>query len=108
MTFVQKSFGVETADAENVRIAFDQADLVLSFQDWRDVRRELTFRDVLAFRWEEFDDEGVRNDITYEITGSAWLLRQSKLHGVPPSDYAHCKLCFNACGVLDVLCRQWA
>jgi hypothetical protein len=120
MTLVARDLGIVTADAEQVRLQFDAGALVLSFADMHDRPRQLTFADVLAFRWQELDEAGlvnhearapegragVRDDQTYEVVGSAWLARQAELQAVSVGDYAHYMLCFNACGVLDVLCRR--
>ena len=106
MELVARDLGIVTADAEHVRLSFDAGALVLSFVDMHDRPRELTFTGVLGFRWQEFDEGGVRDDQTYEVVGSSWLARQAELQAVAVGDYAHYMLCFNACGVLDVLCRR--
>ncbi len=106
MTFVEVDIGVETADAEKVGVQFSSGDIVLSFVDWRAQPRRTVFTDVLAFRWQEFDEEGIRADVVYEVMQSDWLVRQAKLQGVQSAGYVHYKLCFNACGTLDVLCKR--
>jgi hypothetical protein len=106
MRYVETSLGATTADAEKVVIRFENGDLQLSFMDWQKQPRSITFRDVLAYRWQELDDAVPRDDTTFEAFDSPWLERQAKLHGVLASDYAHYVLCFNACGVLDVLARR--
>lgn len=106
MELVARDLGIVTADAEHVRLVFEARALVLSFVDMHDCPGELTFPEVLAFRWQELDEAGVRDDATYEVVGSAWLARQAELQAVPVGDHAHYMLCFNACGVLDVLCRR--
>jgi hypothetical protein len=104
--YVRRNLGIHTADGERVRITFD-GNLVVSFVDWHEEPRELTLCDVLAFRWQELDDPAVpRDDETYEVVDSGWLARQAELHAVSAADFAHYMLCFNACGVLDVLCRR--
>lgn len=106
MTFVQVDIGVRTADAEKVAVQFSSGDLVLTFVDWREQPRRAVFTDVLAFRWQEFDEQGIRDDVVYEVEQSDWLARQTQLQGVPGAGYVHYKLCFNACGTLDVLCKR--
>jgi hypothetical protein len=103
---VQVDIGVHTADAEDVQVHFSSGELVLSFVDWQEQPRRKVFADVLAFRWQEFDEESIRDDVVYEVERSDWLARQARLQGVPGDDYVHYKLCFNACGMLDVLCRR--
>jgi hypothetical protein len=105
MTFAEIDLGVSTADAEDVAVQFSRGELVLTFVDWKEQRRRLAFADVLAFRWQELDDETPRDDVAYEVRDSSWLARQAKLQAVEPESYVHYKLCFNACGSLDVLCR---
>ena len=108
MPFVEVHFGVSTADAENVELHFDGAALVLSFRDWQGVPRQLIFHNILAFRWQDFDEKDIRDDTTYEVLESEWLARQVYLQGVAgvADNYAHYKLCFNALGVLDILGRR--
>jgi hypothetical protein len=108
MNFVEADLGVFTADAENVSLRFEAGELVLTYIDWQERPRCTSFRGVLAFRWQEFDEESIRDDASYEVVGSPWLERQCRLQSVPARDCAHYKLCFNACGTLDVLCRRAA
>jgi hypothetical protein len=105
MRCVEVYLGVSTADADNIDLHFDGADLVLSFVDWQEVPRQLIFRNVLAFRWQDFDETGIRDDTTYEVLESEWLAQQADLQGVKAAveNYAHYKLCFNAVGMLDVV-----
>jgi hypothetical protein len=108
MHCVEVYLGISTADAEGVEMHFDGGDLVLSFMDWQEVPRQLIFREVLAFRWQDFDETGIRDDTTYEVLESEWLAQQADLQGVNADlgNYAHYKLCFNAIGILDVLARR--
>lgn len=106
MTHVERDLGFATADAQNVRIAFEEGALCLSFVDWRDQPREVRFDEVLAFRWQELDDPAIRDDTTYEIVDSPWLAQQAKLQAVDAARFAHYQLCFNACGVLDIVCHR--
>jgi hypothetical protein len=104
--YIEVDLGISTADAESVELRFINADLHLSFIDWRDLPRQLVFRNVLAFRWQEFDENDIRNDAAYEVTESEWLARQADLQLVSSTEYAHYKLCFNAIGMLDVLASR--
>lgn len=106
MTFVQVDIGVHTSDAEDVTVQFSSGELVLTFVDWQERFRRKAFSDVLAFRWQEFDEEGIRDDAVYEVKNSDWLARQCQRQGVERDRYVHFKLCFNACGTLDVLCSR--
>jgi hypothetical protein len=106
MRYVEAKLGVTTADAEKVVTRFENGDLHLSFVDWQGHPRSIIFRDVLAYRWQELDDAVPRDDTTFEALDSPWLERQAALQAVPPNAYAHYVLCFNACGVLDVLARR--
>jgi hypothetical protein len=106
MTFVMTDIGVHTADAEDVALQMSRGDLVLTFVDWREQPQRHVFYDVLAVQWQEFDEEGIRGDVVYEVKGSEWLNRQAQLQAVEPEEYVHYKLCFNACGTLDVLCSR--
>jgi hypothetical protein len=106
MRYVGANLGVTTADAEKVATRFESGDLHVSFMDWQEQPRSITFRDVLAYRWQELDDAVPRDDTTFEALESPWLARQAKLQAVQAHEYAHYVLCFNACGVLDVLARR--
>ena len=104
--FVERYLGVHTADAEGVELAFADNILRVRFVDWQELARELVLPDTVAFRWQEYDHDGApRDDVTYEVVGSTWLAAQ-----LPPADFPlskqlrHYKLCFNACGSLDVIC----
>jgi hypothetical protein len=105
MRCVEIDLGISTADADDVDVHFDSSDLVLSFIDWQEVHRQLVFHNVLAFRWQDFDETGIRDDTTYVVLESEWLAQQADLQRVKAAveNYAHYKLCFNAVGVLDVL-----
>lgn len=107
MPHVPVDLGFVSADAECVEVHFVGGDLVLAFVGYDEVPRRHVFHDVLAFRFQELDDEpSLRDDCSYEVVGSPWLARQCALQAVPAADYAHYLLCFNACGALDVLCRR--
>jgi hypothetical protein len=102
------NLGATTADAEAVRLSFDEDTLVVSFVDWQEEPCELRFEGVLGFKCESFDDPEARWDMTYEVLDSPWLARQAAVHVVPLAEHAHYKLCFNAGSswAIDVLCRR--
>lgn len=106
MRYVETNLGISPADAEQVALRLEKGDLYVSFVDWKEEPRSLIFRDVLAHRWQELDDPVPRDDTTFEALDSPWLARQAQLQGVSADGYAHYVLCFNACGVLDVLARR--
>lgn len=104
MRYVDVNLGFTTADAESVQLEFDGCDLTLRCIDWQEKPVRHEFREVLAYRWgQDQGAEGIRDDCAYEVEGSPWLAREAELAAAPPEAYAHYKLCFNACGVLDVL-----
>ena len=103
--------GASTADAEKIELRFACGDLTLAFVDWQEAHRRLIFREVLGFRWQEFDEGelgagAIRDDSTYEVLESAWLERQAEIQGEQRQGYAHYVLCFNAIGTLEVLARR--
>ena len=107
MEYTDLSLGFSTADAEDVQLEFDGSDLVLTCLDWQENRVRYSFRDVLAYRWgQDVEVEGLRDDQAYEILESPWLEREAALAAVDCREYGHYKLCFNGCGVLDVLSRK--
>ena len=96
------------SDGEEVRLFFSDEDLILRFVDWRENRVECTFRETLAFRWSARPTaETPRDDSTYEVLESPWLLDEARLDGYSdPDGFAHYVLCFNASKVLEVLSRR--
>jgi hypothetical protein len=109
MRYVEVDLGVHTADAEDVSVRYENGDLHLSFVDWREQPRSITFQDVLAYRWQELNDEPVpRGDTTFEALDSCWLARQARFEVDSADHYAHYVLCFNASGVLDILARRFS
>jgi hypothetical protein len=107
MKFVDAGLGLNTADAESVTVRYAAGgELVLEYVDYREQPVSFGFADAIAFRWQEFDEEGIRDDVAYRVVDSPWLARQAELQAVPVEQYAHYKLCFNAAGCLDVLCRR--
>lgn len=108
MNIIPVNLGIAIADAENVAIRFAEGDLTLTFVDWQERPCELIFSEVLAFRWQEFDEEDLRDDTTYEVRDSPWLNRQALLQAEDVSKHAHYKLSFNTCGSLDILALRFA
>ena len=103
--YIEKFIGVHVADAERVELCLRSGELQLKFVDWRKQPQEIVFHEVLAFKWQERDLVAVpREDTTYEVLGSV-LLSNHIIIGASHITYAHYKLCFNACGTLDVVCE---
>lgn len=108
MQYETFNLGVSTADARDIAIHFDGGNLSLSFVDWQERPKSVKFRDVLAFRWQEFDDPVPRDDETFVVAESSWLDRQARLQSVLRENFVHYVMCFNTCGVLDVLAGGFA
>jgi hypothetical protein len=106
MDILKSELRVSTADAEDVRMRHEEDALWVAFRDWQDREISVVFRGVLGFRWQECDETVIRDDMTYEVVNSPWLGQQARLQSVNASDYTHHKLCFNACGMIDVLARS--
>jgi hypothetical protein len=102
------NLGFSTADAERPELEFVGGDVQFSFVDWQEKRVRLMASDVRAFSWlEELDVAGIRNDATYEVLESDLIQKNLDWNVILPSDgYRHFKLCFNAAGVFDVLCKS--
>jgi len=96
--------GFATADAENVCVDYKSGRLVLRFIDWQNRVITIQFIDVAAYCWQ--DDaklpRDVRDDEPYEVGESPRVRELSEL-GAVWGAHRHHKLCFNACGVLDVV-----
>jgi hypothetical protein len=100
--------GVDTADAEAVELEYRRGGLSLRYIDMAERPRERFFTNVLAFRWDDNEHPDMpRDDVCYEVLGSAWLAAQPEA-GPQGRAYSHYRLCFNACGTLDVLCASLA
>lgn len=100
------NIGTSTADADSVQLFYQFGDLLVRYTDWKEQEQEKKFFDVLAFRWQEFDNDAPRNDAAYEVLNSSWLLAQAKAQDVTPEAYVHLRVCFNENGVLDVISFQ--
>lgn len=106
MQYLQVDLGFSTADAENIRLYYGSKCLLLEFLDWQELEVAIRFEEVLAFRWEDPKELlTIRDDTTYEVHGSEWLIELSHNADVD-AEYAHYKLCFNELGALDVLSRR--
>lgn len=100
--------GFSTADGERPELQFVGGDIQFCFVDWRAQPVRFTASDVRAFSWlEELDVPGIRDDVVYEVLESdliqkyyAWIIMSAE------DGYRHYKLCFNAAGVFDVLCKK--
>jgi hypothetical protein len=110
MYCIETDLGISTADAEQIQLQFVNGELSLTFVDWQEHERKLVFQDVIAFKWQELDlsEFDIRDDTTYEVIDSVWLLRQAQLSEATTDQYAHYKLCFNAHGSLEVISKRFA
>ncbi len=107
MRCVKVNLGFSTADAESLRMEFDGSDLTVMCVDWQEKPVRTIFREVIAYRWgSDLGAEEIRDNETYRIEESPWLVREAQLAGVSPGSYVHYKLCFNSCGVVDVAFRK--
>jgi hypothetical protein len=107
MTVIETNLGWSVADGEGVEVHTERGDLVLRFVDWREHPVEHVFVDTLGFRWAGRPSVEVpRDDMSYEVVGSAWLANEAADEPCPAEELVHYVLCFNACGVLEVVCRR--
>ncbi|MCC6521952.1 MAG: hypothetical protein IT373_04770 [Polyangiaceae bacterium] len=108
MDLVPAQLGFSVADGESVALSFADGDLILRFIDWHEQEVEQRFTEVLAFRWSARPTiETPRDDVTYEVLNSLWLLDEVKAEGYPESGaFVHYVLCFNASKVLEVISRR--
>lgn len=100
--------GFSVADGECVTLSFDAGELILRFKDWRGQNVQHRFVEALAFRWAARPTIVTpRDDSTYEVEGSVWLLDELESEGYPASErFVHHVLCFNAAKVLEVISRR--
>ena len=108
MQVVPVQLGFSAADGEHVDVSFANGDVALRFVDWREQAVETRFLEALAFRWASRPSvETPRDDSTYEVVDSVWLLDEVRLESpANPQDFAHYVLCFNAAKVLEIVCRR--
>ena len=100
--------GFSTSDADNPDLRFTGGDFSFSFTDWREQPVRFIAAEVCTFSWV---DEGaisdIRDDVTYEVFDSELMQKCYSSSIISPRDgYRHFKLCFNAIGVLDVVCKK--
>ncbi len=93
-----------TADAADIDIGFQRGDLVLRFTDWQENPVTVRFSDAAAFSWQNDArlPDGMRDDESYEVLDSPLMSELAGLDALD-RDVHHYRLCFNACGVLDVV-----
>ncbi len=109
MRFELIDMGFSTADAEYIQFAYRDGELRLTFVDWREILRVAFFEDVLVQRWHA-DAEflpGIRDDATYVVQDSDLAARMVELCAVEAAHAKHFVLCFNAAGVLEVVCKSF-
>lgn len=96
---------IHTADAEDPRFTFEEGVVHLRFVDWREQEVRVRFDDVCGVRWQDAGSPGPepRNDEAYELFDSKWM-QQHRAEGAVTAEHRHLRLCFNACGVFDVIC----
>ena len=101
--------GFSTADAEYPSISLKDGNLSVQFIDWQENPVNLSFKNTCAVKWQETFTLGpeTRDDMSYEIENSAWIA-EHRAQGAraPEEPLRHFKLCFNACGVLEVIASQ--
>ena len=101
--------GFSVADAEYPKFAFRDGFVILEFVDWRGREVRVRFSNAAGVKWQELDSRGPedRDDSVYEIVDSSWLDEYLASDARTLADaLKHFRLCFNACGVLDVLCTS--
>ena len=101
--------GFSTADAESVSLSLCKRNGILEFIDWHEQPIKVMLVDTIALKWQEADSFGSedRDDMSYEIMDSVWLMEHISQHIIDPGKgYRHFKLCFNAAGILEILCRE--
>lgn len=99
--------GFSTADGERPDIRFVDGNIHFSFRDWNEKQVEFVASDVRAFSWiEELEIPNLRDDVTYEVEESELIQKYYSWNEASPKDgYRHFKLCFNAAGIFDVMCK---
>jgi hypothetical protein len=99
--------GFSTADAEKPELTYVGGEIQFSFIDWREQTVRFVASDVCAFAWNDKLDVGdIRDDVTYEVFDSDLIQKYCEAHVISPEEgFRNFKLCFNAMGVLDVLCK---
>jgi hypothetical protein len=100
--------GFSTADAESVSFSLQKGNGILEFLDWREQPVKVHLEGTIALKWQEADSHGpeARDDMSFEIEESEWL-RDHLTQNITNAEQGHrrYKFCFNAVGILEVICR---
>ena len=97
------------ADAEYPSLSLADDILLVDFTDWREQRVRVRFENCAGVKWQEIELSGpqARDDTVYEILHSNWLTGYFDQGARTKADeLRHFRLCFNACGTLDVLAAK--
>lgn len=98
--------GFVTADAEYPDFSLADGTLKLEFTDHASERITVQFANAIAVNWQELSatSPNPRDDEIYEIKNSSWIADHIR-QGARSADeeLRHFRLCFNACGTLDVI-----
>jgi hypothetical protein len=91
---------VSTRDSSAPTLAFQGDQLTLQFSDWSGGDRRFTFRDAVAFRWQDAMPlpSSVDADYgsAYEVTASPWLAELAGTEALTPGvSYRHWLFCFH-------------
>ena len=108
-TAIELKEGFSVADADYPEISLNDGILVVRFIDWQERTVSLLFLNTCAFKWQEASSRGPepRDDTAYEIVNSEWVAKHLvEQVRAPEEKFRHFKLCFNACGVLEVIASK--
>ncbi len=96
-------FDIADAECPEIRL-FDGDSLQIKFLDYRESWVKLEFLEVIAFEWnsEEIENQNLSDDCVYEVINSKRIESYRRV-GEPVFNHKHYKLCFNACGILDII-----
>ena len=89
---------LSTADCGLPEISFAGDELVLRFKNWREDEHVFTFRDVIAYHWQDAMPlpRGVSWERAYEVTSSPWIARLAGTEAVTRGvAYRHWLFCFH-------------
>lgn len=97
--------GFSTADANYPGFESSSGNLKVTFLDWQEQTINVTFKEVMAFKWQEAEQllPNEPYDGACKILNSEWLTQHGNI-----ADYNHYCFNFNACGKLEVLCSSFA
>jgi len=102
--------GFSTTDASLPELHLVGGSLHLIFKNWQDKAVQVHLDDVIAFNWQsdEIQADGDPMDDTWEVIDSLWLALHVQAGVIPlAADYRHLCFHFNACGQLEVICREF-